>query len=191
MTWGLEIADTIHRPPHIYLEIFFLGLIVQSLFRVTLVTLFSAAALWVLNLLYTQLTGDYNFIDSNIPVSVFLGLHLLVTDPATSPRKNFGKILFGAMYGIGVFGMYRFLVLIGAPEFYDKLLCVPALNLTVRALDQFSEWVTARLQFSWRANSLGMEPATRERRLDVRMGFVVCHHAIDGIPEQGQRSSRR
>ena len=34
MTWGIEIADTLHRPPHIYLEIFFLGLIVQSLFRV-------------------------------------------------------------------------------------------------------------------------------------------------------------
>ncbi len=146
MTWGIEIADTLHRPPHIYLEIFLLGLVVQSLFRVTLVTLFSAAALCGMNLLYTRITGDYNFIDSNIPVSVFLGLHLLVTDPATSPRKSFGKILFGLMYGAGVFGMYRFLVLIGAPEFYDKLLCVPALNLTVRVLDRVSERVTTSLQ---------------------------------------------
>jgi TPR repeat protein len=138
MTWGIEIANTIHRPPHIYLEIFLLGLVVQSLFRVTLVTLFSAVALCLLNLVYTGITGDYNFIDSNIPVAVFLGLHLLVTDPATSPRKSLGKVLFGLMYGAGVFGVYRLLVLLNAPEFYDKLLCVPILNLTVCALDRFS-----------------------------------------------------
>ncbi len=145
MTWGIEIADTLHRPPHIYLEIFLLGLVVQGLFRVTLVTLFSAAALCILNLFYTRVTGDYNFIDSSIPVSVFLGLHLLVTDPATSPRKSLGKIVFGLMYGAGVFGMYRLLSAIGAPEFYDKLLCVPVLNLTVRALDRMSERVEAKV----------------------------------------------
>jgi TPR repeat protein len=153
ITWGIDISDTLHRPPHIYLEIFLLGLVVQSLFRVTLITLWAAVALCALNLAYTRMTGDYNFVDSSIPVSVFLGLHLLVTDPATSPRKSFGKILFGLMYGAGVFGMYRFLSLIGAPEFYDKLLCVPALNLSVRALDRLSnrlaEWFRAR--FSLRA----------------------------------------
>jgi len=149
MTWGVEISDTLHRPPHIYLEIFLLGLVVQSLFRVTLVTLFSAVALCALNLMYTKMTGDYNFVDSNIPVSVFLGLHLLVTDPATSPRKSFGKVLFGLMYGAGVFGMYNVLALIGAPEFYDKLLCVPALNLTVRALDRLSETLVVKFRSSF------------------------------------------
>jgi TPR repeat protein len=153
LTWGMEIADTLHRPPHIYLEIFLLGLVVQSLFQVTLVTLWSAVALCVLNLGYTRMTGDYNFVDSSIPVSVFLGLHLLITDPATSPRKSFGKILFGLMYGAGVFGMYRLLNLIGAPEFYDKLLCVPALNLSVRALDRWSDsWAERfRANFSFKA----------------------------------------
>jgi hypothetical protein len=137
MTLGIDISGTLHRPPYIYFEIFCLGLIVQSLFRVTLVTLFSVAALCGMNLLYTQATGDYNFIDSNIPVSVFLGCHLLITDPATSPRRNIGKIVFGFLYGLGVFGMYRFLAAIHAPEFYDKLLCVPALNLAVPLLDRF------------------------------------------------------
>jgi hypothetical protein len=168
MTWGLEISQTLHRPPYIYFEIFLIGLIVQSLFRVTLVTLFSAAALYGMNLLYTAITGDYNFIDSSIPVSVFLGLHLLVTDPATSPRRNIGKMIFGALYGAGVFGMYRLLSAIGAPEFYDKLLCVPALNLCVRWLDRLSlvlenwlgsirlpvwqrirAWDPQRLNFAW------------------------------------------
>jgi hypothetical protein len=143
---GVQIATTFHYPPHIYGEIFLLGLIVQGLFQVTLVTLSAAAALYVLNLWYTGMTGDYQFIDSNIPVAVFLGLHLLVTDPATSPRKGFGKILFGAMYGAGVFGAYSLLKLMHAPEFYDKLLCVPPLNLTVRFLDQMSDALAARLR---------------------------------------------
>jgi Sel1 repeat-containing protein len=143
---GVQIATTFHYPPHIYGEIFVLGLIVQSLFQVTLVTLSAAASLYLLNLWYTGMTGDYQFVDSNIPVAVFLGLHLLVTDPATSPRKGFGKIVFGALYGAGVFGAYSVLKLIHAPEFYDKLLCVPPLNLTVRFLDRMSEALAAKFR---------------------------------------------
>jgi hypothetical protein len=159
MTWGVAIATTIHRPPHIYLELFLLGLVVQSLFRVTLVTLASGAALYLLGLAYTHFTGVYHFIDSGIPVSVFLGLHLLVTDPATSPRKNFGKIIFGALYGLGVFIAYSTLSWLGAPEFYDKLLCVPILNLMVPGLDHLSELVYARFRSRGMSWSLSPGPA--------------------------------
>jgi TPR repeat protein len=145
ISWGEEIAVSFDRPPHIYMEIFLLGLVVQALFSVTLVTLSAAAALYALNVAYTGRTGLYYFVDTNIPAAVFLGLHLLVTDPATSPKKNFGKIVFGAGYGVLVFGLYWFLGLLGAPTFYDKLLCVPPLNLTVRAFDRASakleEWL--------------------------------------------------
>jgi Sel1 repeat-containing protein len=146
ITWGEEIATTLHRPPHIYLEIFLVGLVVQALFSVTLVTLWAAAALCILNLVYTHSTGTYHFIDSMIPVSVFLGLHLLVTDPATSPRTSLGKILFGASYGAAVFAMYGALSWLGAPTFYDKLLCVPVLNLCVQFLDRVSHALSKRLQ---------------------------------------------
>jgi hypothetical protein len=77
-------------------------------------------------------------VDSNIPAAVFLGLHLLVTDPATSPRRSTGKVIFGALYGGAVFGLYSVLGWFGVPTFYDKLLCVPPLNLTVRFLDRIS-----------------------------------------------------
>jgi hypothetical protein len=153
MTWGEEISTTFHRPPSIYLEIFLLGLIVQALFSVTLVTLSAAAMLYVLNLAYTGTTGMYHFVDTNIPPAVFLGLHLLVTDPATSPKKNFGRVIFGASYGAGVFALYAFLGAMGAPRFYDKLLCVPLLNLTVRALDRVSvslaAWFAKRNLLRW------------------------------------------
>ena len=144
ISWGVNIATTFDKPPHIYLEIFLLGLVVQALFRVTLVTLSAAAALYGLGLWYTGMTGDYQFIDSNIPVAVFLGLHLLTTDPATSPRRDLGKIIFGGMYGAAVFGAYSLLKMIGAPEFYDKLLVVPLLNLSVKVLDRFSEVVAEK-----------------------------------------------
>lgn len=169
ITWGVSIATTFHKPPYIYLEIFLLGLVVQALFRVTLVTLSAAAALFALNLWYTGMTGDYQFIDSNIPVAVFLGLHLLTTDPATSPRKDLGKILFGAMYGISVFGAYSVLKLIGAPEFYDKLLVVPPLNLSVQWLDRFSDFVAAKF------GSLTARLRERPRLLNYGwMGVWVC-----------------
>ncbi len=140
ISWGTEISTTFNYPPHIYMEIFLLGLVVQGLFSVTLVTLSAAASLYVLNLVYTHATGMYQFIDFNIHPAVFLGLHLLVTDPATSPRKNLGKVIFGAAYGASVFALVGWL---GSLAFYDKLLCVPVLNLTVRALDRASIAVNA------------------------------------------------
>ena len=84
---------------------------------------------------YGAVTGVPYFVDSEIPSAVFLGLHLLVTDPSTSPRTPLGKSIFGGLYGLGVFGLYALLGALGAPTFYDKLLCVPLLNLSVQAID--------------------------------------------------------
>jgi hypothetical protein len=143
---GGDIAFTLSYPPHIYLEIFIVGLVVQTLFSVTLVTLSAVAGLCILNLTYTQLTGSHQFTDSNIPVLVFLGAHLLVTDPATSPRTTFGRIVFGGLYGISVFALRGMLGWFGIPLFYDKLLCVPALNLSVQRLDRIGAAVGERFR---------------------------------------------
>jgi len=168
ITWGEEIASTLSRPPNIYLEIFVLGLVVQALFSVTLVTLSAATSLYVMNLIFTHSTGVYHFVDSNIPVSVFLGLHLLVTDPATSPRTTLGKIVFGGSYGAAVFGLYGFLGWLGVPRFYDKLLCVPPLNLTVRALDRASRALAVRFR------SLDLLGAWSPRRANFAYMGVWC-----------------
>lgn len=142
-TLGLEIATTIFRPPHIYLEIFLLGLVVQYFFSVTLMTLSAAALLFALNTIYTAQTGVYYFVDTNISAAVFLGFHLLVTDPSTSPRSNTGKVLFGLGYGLAIWTLYWVLGQIGAPQFYDKLLPIPLLNLSVKGIDRLvqSGWL--------------------------------------------------
>jgi hypothetical protein len=135
ISWGSQISNTLNTPPHIYLEIFILGLIVQYLFHVTLVTLATVISLLVLGAIYYQFTGIYFFYTSDIPIAVFLGLHLLVTDPVTSPKTNTGKLLFGLLYGLSVMLLFEILEYFGAPTFYDKLLAIPLLNLSIIFLD--------------------------------------------------------
>ena len=135
-TWGREIAVTQGRPPHIYMEIFLCGMVVQYFFAVTLLTFSAAGMLALLTLIYTHITGVYFFFDTNIPIAVFLGLHLLMTDPATTPRSSLGRIMFGSIYGAGVFVGAFILEAFGAPGFYDKLIVVPFLNLLTPLLDR-------------------------------------------------------
>lgn len=138
LTWAQQIAIELGRPQYMFVHIFLVGLIVQYFFHVTLVTLAAASMLLLLNLAYTAATGVYWFLDAGIPIAVFLGLHLLVTDPATSPRSNYGRAIFGALYGAGVFALYALLEWAGQPRFYDKLLFVPVLNLLVPVIDGYA-----------------------------------------------------
>lgn len=150
LTRGQWIASTFEAPHYMILVIFLLGLGVQSLFGVTLMTLGAAATLWVLNLIYTEVTGLYFFVTVNIAATIFLGLHLLITDPSTTPRTNLGKLVFGAMYGLGYFVLFRVLSLMEIPVFWDKLLPVPILNLLAPALDRMARsGVFGRLNGAW------------------------------------------
>ena len=148
LTWGQEIATTLSLAPKIYLFLFLAGLVVMYYFSITLVAGSAAVVLFGSSALYSALTGVPYFLDSEIPTAVFLGLHLLVTDPSTSPRTPPGKLVFGGLYGLGVLGLYAFLWAVGAPTFYDKLLCVPFLNLSVRAIDRFVRFIPALSRWS-------------------------------------------
>jgi len=143
LTWGREIASTLTLAPYIYTLLFLVGLVVMYFFSITLVAGAAAAVLFGGSALYSAVTGVPYFIDSEIPAAVFLGLHLLITDPSTSPRTPPGKMLFGVLYGSGVFALYWILGTAGAPTFYDKLLCVPLLNLSVRGIDALIHRVKA------------------------------------------------
>jgi len=161
LTWGQDIATTLTLAPRIYLFIFLIGLVVMYCFSITLVAGAAAATLFGLSALYAAATGVPYFIDSEIPTAVFLGLHLLVTDPSTSPRSPPGKLIFGALYGVGVFGLYALLGAAGVPTFYDKLLCVPLLNLGVQRIDGLVRAIQNRpgvnhwrLDWIWSAGNL-------------------------------------
>jgi hypothetical protein len=138
ITWGHEIAVTQFYPPHMYLLLFLIGLPGQLFFGVTLMTMSAVLATYLFGLLYFASTGIYFFYDSYIPIAVFLGMHLLFTDPSTSPRTDLGRIIYGTLYGLSTVALYQLLGSSGLPTFYDKLLQVPILNLSVKAIDSLA-----------------------------------------------------
>jgi hypothetical protein len=156
LTFAGDIAVSQGQVPHAWLLIFFLGLIVQARFATTLVTLSALVALYLANVAYTGVTGVYCWVDVGVPAAIFLGCNFLVTDPATSPSTARGRAAFGALYGLAVFGLYLWLREVDGPAYYDKLLCVPLLNLMVRRLDR-----------------LGGPPARRANALWVGLGAAV------------------
>lgn len=138
ITWGVEIAATQYNPPHIFLFIFLASLPGQLLFGVATMTWAAVVSAYAFGLLYFAATGVYYFNDAYIPIAVFLGMHLLFTDPSTSPKSQPGRVIFGVLYGMGCIGLVVVLDGLGAPTFYDKLLPVPILNLSVRWIDRLA-----------------------------------------------------
>jgi tetratricopeptide (TPR) repeat protein len=139
LTWGQEIATTQLNPPHMYLLIFLVSLPGQLLFGVSAMTLAAVSATYVLMGLIYLATGTHLFQSPTIPIAVFLGMHLLFTDPSTAPRTELGRLVFGVLYGSSVVALYVLLTRAGVPTFYDKLLPVPILNLLVRAIDRAAQ----------------------------------------------------
>ena len=137
-TWGPEIARTQFNPPNIYVLLFLIGLPGQLLFGVTTMTMSAVVTTYAFGVVYYWATGTYFFIDSYIPVAVFLGMHLLFTDPSTAPRTELGRIIFGVTYGLANVILYDLLGRAGIPTFYDKLLPVPLMNLSIKLIDRIA-----------------------------------------------------
>ncbi len=137
ITWARELATSLNDPRFIYIVIFLLGVVVQYFFAVTLMTVSSVVAIALLGAIYHEATGLYQFVNSNLPIAAFFGLHLLLTDPSTSPRTNTGRVIFGMMYGAGYFFLFDWLDRWGADPLFAKLLLVPFMNILVQAIDWF------------------------------------------------------
>jgi hypothetical protein len=101
-------------------------------------TMSAVVTTYAFGLIYFASTGIYFFYDSYIPIAVFLGMHLLFTDPSTSPQTDLGRIIYGALYGLSTVALYQWLGSAGMPTFYDKLLQVPLLNLSIMGIDRIA-----------------------------------------------------
>src|SRR5262245_48434446 len=151
MTWGFFVSQTEFYPPAIFLVIFLIGLPGQYLFGVAPMTFAAVTTTFLFSQLYYLATGSYFFVDSHIPIAVFIGMTLLFTDPATSPRTLVGRILYGVLYGLSTVFLYALLIGTNNPGFYDKLLQVPLLNLSVIVLDRIgrSPWLRSLDPVAW------------------------------------------
>ena len=154
ITWGQSIATTQFYPPHMYFMLFLICLPGQFFFGVTSMTMSAVVATYVFGRLYFAATGIYFFYDSYIPISVFLGMHLLFNDPATSPRTELGRMIYGTLYGLSAVGLYQLLGSAGMPTFYDKLLQVPLLNLSAKWIDLAGQSFTLSRSMTARQRNL-------------------------------------
>ena len=182
LTWGQDIATTQFYPPHVYLVLFLIGLPGQLLFGVTSMTMSAVVVTYLCGLLYYGITGVYFFYDSYIPIAVFLGMHLLFTDPSTAPRTELGRICFGALYGLSTMVLYALLLRAGVPPFYDKLLQVPLLNLSIRLLDRLAavKWLRTITPVS---SSSALRP--RQRHLAYVMAWLLVFSVLSATHSVG------
>jgi hypothetical protein len=183
-TWGQDIAITQFFPPHMYLMLFLVGLPGQFFFGVTTMTMSAVVSTYLFGLAYFAVTGVYFFYDSYIPIAVFLGMHLLFTDPSTSPRSELGRIIFGVLYGLSSVALYQLLGAAGVPTFYDKLLQVPILNLSIRSIDRLAGSSALR-GFDPAAISRWMAP--RQRHLAYMGVWAVVFAAMSAVQGVGDR----
>jgi len=188
ITWGKEIASTQFYPPHMYVFLFLIGLPGQLFFGVTTMTMSAVVATYAFNLVYFAATGVYFFYDSYIPIAVFLGMHLLFSDPSTSPRTELGRIMFGALYGLSTVALYELLGSAGMPTFYDKLLQVPFLNLSIKGIDRVAR---SKLLHAFDPAALGRSLTPRHRNLAfmsiwavVFVGLSAANGLSDSHPGQ-------
>ena len=184
LTRGQDIAITQFYPPHMYLMLFLVGLPGQFFFGVTSMTLSAVVTTYLFGLAYFAVTGTYFFYDSYVPISVFLGMHLLFTDPSTSPRTELGRVIFGVLYGLSSVALYQILGAAGVPTFYDKLLQVPVLNLSVRLLDRAarSTWLE-----TFDPARLGRSLAPRQRHaayMSVWAAVFALMSATQGVGDR-------
>lgn len=169
VTLGLEIAQTLFNPPFIYVVLFMVSLPAQILYGVAAMTVPAVVTVVGWGLVYFAATGTYYFRDAFIPAPVFLGMLLLFTDPATSPRTGPGRVLFGVLYAVMILALTAILEAFGAPTFFDKLIPIPILNLAVRRLDRIGAAVLERVpRIAWPP-----APAATRQRLAVVGTWVL------------------
>src|SRR5262245_2071761 len=184
ITWGESIAVTQFYPPHIYLMLFLVGLPGQVLFGVSPMTMAAAVTTYVFGLVYFSQTGIYFFYDSYIPIAFFLGMILLFTDPSTSPRTELGRLIFGALYGLSAVLLYDLLWRAELPTFYDKLLQVPLLNLSVIWIDRVARGKVLR---RFDPALIGRSLAPRQRNIAYVAVWAIVFAVMSAAQGVGDR----
>jgi hypothetical protein len=145
VTWGAEMAATLLFPPHVYLFAFAVTLPGLFVNRTVGTALAATVTVCGLSTLVLRGTGSYFFVDSTIPIAVFLFAQLVLAEPVTAPRSELGRLVFGGLYGLSVFLLHGLLVRLEFPAFVAPLLPLPLLNLLVPVID----WLARARPISW------------------------------------------
>jgi tetratricopeptide (TPR) repeat protein len=86
-----------------------------------------------------------------------------------------GRLLFGVLYASGVIAIYVVFDRLGLPTFYDKLLPVPLLNLSIRAIDRAAR---SNLLKRFDPAAIGRTLAPRRRNLAYMTIWIALFGAM-------------
>jgi hypothetical protein len=127
------VFHTMNLAPNLAELVTVLALLPQLRFRIVSVSIGALMAMWMY---------------SNVPIhrpAVLLAIVLLATDPATLPRKEAGKLLFGAFVGLGIGLTSLALRLAGVPDDFSKVMPIPLANALAPQFDRLGAAVSAFL----------------------------------------------
>ncbi len=146
-----DIAHELDVPPNMTELALLLALVAQLRFPIVAISLFAALAMLAVPAMGISETANPFW------SPVFLAVVLLATDPATSPRTQMGRVLFGVAVGLGISLASKLFVATGQSDFFSKVLPMPVLNLLAPAMDEVGgraqRWLDAVI-----ADALGSEP---------------------------------
>jgi hypothetical protein len=122
--------------PTIFALIFVVGLMSQSVGRTVPVAAGALIGLCFLDAIGNLLFG-VPIMNDWITPSIFVGVTLLITDPATTPRNPIGQFVFGLMYAASIALADQLLCATHQWQYLSKIMGVCFLNCTVRWIDSF------------------------------------------------------
>lgn len=136
----VDISHALSATPNALEVAFLLSLISLTRVPVVLITLaaaaFTAPLLWTLPELFPGVADVPLFTSS----AIYIGIALLITDPATTPRSPVGQILFGVVY-ITLFAAIASLLGPLDLGFWGKMLPLPVLNALAPRFDAWADRV--------------------------------------------------
>jgi len=109
-----------------------------------LVAIGSITTMWIAEVLSHQFF-KMSLTTETPRASILLGIALLITDPATAPRSQVGKFLYGVGYAFSIFISFIILAYKGWQMYFVKVLFLIPLNFFSYKIDEWGKWIEVNL----------------------------------------------
>ena len=131
----IDLAHALNAPPNMQELVLFVGLVAMTRLPLALVSL----SAFITSRLLSNISGESFYVPSVMWAPIFLGITLLVTDPATTPKKPLGQVIFGVTYMLLFSAIATALHARGLAEHWAKMLPIPVVNLLVPVFDRIAD----------------------------------------------------
>lgn len=133
----IDLAHALNAPPNMQELVLFVGLVAMARIPLALISL----SAFITSRILSNISSESFYVPSVMWAPIFLGITLLVTDPATTPKKPLGQVIFGVTYMLLFSVIATALRARGLEEHWAKMLPIPAVNLLVPVFDRIADSV--------------------------------------------------